>query len=376
MKKFLSLVLTVVMTATILCACTEEHSVKVSKSGKTKISLFAAVPVAFIQEIEEQMGTAVEDLQAEDLNGMSTGDDYTQQFEDMEIQKVNGEECYVGEETFSFSTTKKANEYMLDNYGEHAAGYFKKFNVTTIGFSATVMNNISDIIQASGASYTIKLKITLPYIITKTNGALSDDKKTVTFDLLDSEKIYAYTTKSGKSAKIYFKKDYLKSNDTAYLSWNTVKGAKKYTVQYRAAGDSKWKSTSTTKTAKLVKGLKAGKKYTFKVTATTKSKKYTSINTYITTLKKVTASVKSTTTKTVKLSWKKNTNSDGYMIYQKTSKSGSWKLAKTIKDPYTATFTVKSLKPNKKYYFKVVSYSNEYGRKVKSLGDTVTAKTK
>ena len=372
MKKILSLVLAVLMTATIMCGCTEEHSVQVSKSGKTKITIFAAIPVELVEEMEEQMGEVDDDLQLEDSEDIGLEEDYTQQLEDMEIKKVNGEECYVSEETLSFSSTTKANKHMMETYGEDVDGYFKKFKVTTKSFSATTVDNLAEIIQASGVPFTLKLNITLPYLITKTNGELSDDKKTVTFDLSDTQKVYAYTTQSANSNEVFFVKNYLKSNDSVYLDWNSVKGATKYTVQYKATSDSKWKSVSTTKTAKTITGLKVGKKYAFKVTAVTKSKKYTSISTYETTLKKVSATVKSTTAKTAKLSWKRNSYSDGYIIYQKTSKTGTWKAAKMIKDPYTTSYTLKGLTSKKKYYFKVVSYSNENGKRVKSSGDTAT----
>lgn len=357
MKKIISFILVVLMIASVLCGCSQEHTVKVSKNGKTKIGLISIVPAELIDE-------------------MGTDDESTEELEDMELKTINGEKCYVGEDTQNFSSTTKATKYMLDAYGEDAGGYFKTFKVTTKTFNATVTDGLAESMELTGTPYDIKLTITLPYTITKTNGTLSADKKTVSFDVLKNDKLYAYTVKSAKSAKIYFKKDYLKTNDTAYLSWNSVKGAQKYVVQYKASGDKSWKKTTTKKTEKLVKNLKAGKKYTFKVTAVTKSKKYTSINTYVTPLKKVTATVKSKTSKSVKLSWKKNTDADGYIVYQKTTKSGSWKKVKTIKDPYNASCTVKNLKSNKKYYFKVVSFSKENGKTIKSSGATVTTKTK
>ena len=129
------------------------------------------------------------------------------------------------------------------------------------------------------------------------------------------------------------------------------------------------------KTSKTIKKLKAGKKYTFKVTAIKDGKKYTSIKTYVNTLKKVEASAKAKTNNTVKIGWKKNTKADGYIIYKKINKTDEWQKVKTIKSPYTKEYTVKKLEPGTKYYFKVVSYSNENGKKVKSSGKAFTAKT-
>ncbi|MBQ4119288.1 MAG: fibronectin type III domain-containing protein [Clostridia bacterium] len=407
MKRILSLVLAVVMVAVLMCGCSEEYAVKVSKNGKTKITVISAIPVEVIEDMKnpqvsegengevsmapsmsedalyESDTPILEDTIIEDdsyLEYNSEDDLYggysEDSLEDMEIKTINGVECYVGEETESFSSTTKANKHMLKEYGEDGAGYFKSFKVTTKQFTATMTPDINGVAALMGGGCDLYLSITLPYTITKTNGVLSDDKKTVRFDILKDEKIYAYTTKSDKGNKIYFKKDYLKSNSSVYLSWNSVKGAKNYKVQYKVSSADKWKSVTTKKTSITIKDLKAGKKYSFKVTATTKSKKYTSITTTETTLKKVTATVKSKTKDSVKLTWKKNTNADGYKIYQKTSKSGSWKTVKTVKDPYTTTYTVKKLKSNKNYYFKVVSYSKENGKTVKSSGETVKAKTK
>lgn len=387
MKKILSLVLAITTIAMVFCGCAEEYTVKVSKNGKTKVSIFTSIPVETIEEMQQMdvpddMGDSDNlDLEADYMTPSYNEEDamipsYDEEaLEDMEIKVVDGVECYVSEENKSFSSTKKANKYMLKEYGEDAVGYFKTFKVTTKEFNATMVEDFADAISLYGDEYKIKLNITLPYVITKTNGTLSDNKKTVTFDLTKDKKLYAYTTKSKKSAKVYFKKDYLKSNSSAYISWNKVKGANKYKLQYKASDAKKWKSVTTTKTSKTIKKLKAGKKYTFKVTAIKDGKKYTSIKTYVNTLKKVEASVKAKTKSTVKISWKKNTKADGYIIYKKINKKDEWQKVKTIKSPYTKEYTVKKLKSGTKYYFKVVSYSNENGKKVKSSGKAFTAKT-
>lgn len=387
MKRILSLVLAVVMVAVLFCGCSTEYSAKVSKNGKTKITVKVAIPVETIEEMKN-FDTSVDDSeQVEDFDSEDYLDeDYSmddmygdydmEDLEDMEVEVIDGVEYYVEKETESFSSTKKANKHMIEVYGKDAAGVFKKFNVTTKDFTATVMSSLSESAKLLGDDYKYTLKITLPYIITKTNGNLSDDKKTVEFDLLEANKLYAHTTKSDKTAKIYFKKDYLKSNSSVYLSWNKVKGAKNYKVEYKVTGGKKWSSLTTKKTSAIIKKLKEGKDYSFKVTAITKSKKHTSIITKETTLKKVSAVVKSKTKTTVNLSWKKNINADGYRIYQKASKSDNWKKIKTIKDPYTTKYTVKKLKSNKTYYFKVVSYIRENGKMIRSAGEAVKTKTK
>lgn len=63
----------------------------------------------------------------------------------------------------------------------------------------------------------------------------------------------------------------------------------------------------------------------------------------------------------VKLTWKK-ANADGYEIYMKTG-SGKYKKVKTIKKAATTTYTVKKLKKNKKYSFKVRAYNKSGSEK-------------
>ncbi len=402
MKRVLSLGLVLLMIATVFCGCTQEYKVKVSKDGSCKITIMSAIPVETIEEMKALDEMAVEDdyMLDEDYNNLEIDEDLELDFDDiededytsdmatnptlsaedfdeiekLEVKKINGKDCYVEEITENFKSTKKASKYMLEGT-EESGSYFEKFSLTTKGLSATIMEGMAESALLYGEDFSLKLKLTMPYLITKTNGTLSENKKTVTFDLTKGGKIYAYTTKSDKAAKIYFKKDYLKSNSSAYISWNKVSGAKKYKVQYKASDAKKWSSTTTTKTSKTIKGLKAGKKYSFKVTASTKSKSYTSQKTYISTLKKVEAKVKSKTDKSIKLSWKKDKNADGYIVYKKNSKKADWKAIKTIKKNSTVTYNVKKLKSEKKYYFKVVSYSTENGKKVKSSCKSLTAKT-
>ena len=363
MKKIVSLMLIALIIAAALSGCTMQQSVKVAKDGKTTVSLLTAIPVDMMDTLmeDEEMGLTEEDLK---------------ELKNSKPKMVDGEKCYVEEEVNKFATTKKANNYMIKNYGEDASGFFKTFKVDTIEFNATLIDDMKSVSMVYGDQLKLKLNITLPYVVTKTNGTLSDNKKTVTFDLTKGGKLYAYTTKSKNTAKVYFKKDYLKTNTSAYISWNSVKGATKYQLQYKASGQENWKKVNTTKTEATVKNLKVGKKYTFKVTAITESKKYTSINTYITTLKKTQTSVKSKTNKSVTLKWNKNTNADGYIVYRRTSTTAKWKTVKTVTSPYTNTYTVTKLSAGKKYYFKVVSYSNENGKKVLSNGNSISTKTK
>lgn len=66
--------------------------------------------------------------------------------------------------------------------------------------------------------------------------------------------------------------------------------------------------------------------------------------------------------KQIKLKWSKVTNADGYKIYYKTSKTGSYKLLKTVYGGYTDTYTHKALKAGKTYYYKVKSFTKTDGK--------------
>lgn len=168
----------------------------------------------------------------------------------------------------------------------------------------------------------------------------------------------------------------LETSTTASLSWNYTSGTKKYKLQYKATDAKKWKSITTKKSSAAIKGLKGGKKYAFKVTAITDIGNTTSAKVYLTTLKTVSAKVKSKTKSSVKLSWKKNKNADGYIVYRKASKNAEWKEVKILKKNTTTSYTVKKLKSKTKYYFKVVSYIDQYGWPLPFSGKTVATKTK
>lgn len=341
--------LAVLLIVTLFCGCTQEVKVKVNKSGSCSTTVFIAIPVDTMEEM------------------LATGEMTEEDQDEMVIKKVDGVDCYVEEETEKFSSTKKANAYMLGD----DIGLFDAFKLSTVSVTATSMEGLKDS-MAMYEGYVLKLSVTMPYIITKTNGTLSADKKTVTFDLAQVEKMYAYTVKSSKGNKVYFEKEYLKSNTSAYLDWNTVKGATKYKVSYKASGDKKWQSVTTKKTATTIDGLKAGKTYSFKVTAVTKKDNYTSMVTKVSTLKTVTAKVKSKTDKSVKLTWSKDKNADGYIVYKKSTKNGDWSKVASTK---TNTYNVSKLKGEKTYYFKVVPYCKANGKTIKSTGKTLTVKT-
>ena len=67
-------------------------------------------------------------------------------------------------------------------------------------------------------------------------------------------------------------------------------------------------------------------------------------------------SVKKAGTGKMKLTWKKVSGATGYQVYMSTKKSSGYKRVATIKKNKTVTYTKKSLKKGKTYYFKIRTY--------------------
>ena len=70
--------------------------------------------------------------------------------------------------------------------------------------------------------------------------------------------------------------------------------------------------------------------------------------------------VKKKSRTSIKVYWSKVSDATGYKIYQKAGK-GKWKCVKTIKSNKTLSYTKKSLKKGKKYYYKVRAYKTYDG---------------
>lgn len=68
------------------------------------------------------------------------------------------------------------------------------------------------------------------------------------------------------------------------------------------------------------------------------------------------AKISSTTSSSLKLSWSKVSNADGYIIYRSTSKNGTYTKIKDITKNSTLSYTDSSLSSNKKYYYKIKSF--------------------
>ena len=66
--------------------------------------------------------------------------------------------------------------------------------------------------------------------------------------------------------------------------------------------------------------------------------------------------------KSVKVSWKKVSGANGYIVVKSTKKNGTYKRAAVIKSGSTTSFTDKKVKAGKRYYYKVKAYNTIAGR--------------
>lgn len=168
------------------------------------------------------------------------------------------------------------------------------------------------------------------------------------------------------------------------LKWKKVNGATGYQIYYSTKKSGHYKKAKTIKKGSKVKAtvkkLKSNKTYYFKIRAIKKKQKgYFTLPVKAKTKKKTRPGkvkglkVVKITTSSVTLKWKKPKRAKGYQIYYSTQKTKGYKKAKTINKGTTVKATVKNLKSNKKYYFKVRAVNK---KKTGKFSKPVAAKTK
>lgn len=147
------------------------------------------------------------------------------------------------------------------------------------------------------------------------------------------------------------------------LTWNKVSGASGYKI-YRYNSSKKTYSNIKTLKGGSVKtytntGLKTGSKYYYKIRAYKTGEGGTSYSALSSSRSATPSLTKPTITKLtpgskkITVRWNKISGATGYKLYRATSKNGKYKLVKTTKSRY---YTNKSLKKNKRYYYKVRAY--------------------
>ena len=165
------------------------------------------------------------------------------------------------------------------------------------------------------------------------------------------------------------------------LDWSKNDKATGYVIEQYKGG--KWTAIATTKNNTTltftVKGLARGTTYSFRIKSFRKTGSTTEFSEY-TAIKAATLldsvsdfKVASTTGSWITLEWAKNGNATGYSIEQ--YKGGKWTVIATTKNNTTLKFTVKGLKNDTTYSFRIRAYktagaSNVYSDYVRIAGKT------
>lgn len=172
-------------------------------------------------------------------------------------------------------------------------------------------------------------------------------------------------------------KAYGQTTSSAKISWtkqNHITGYQVYTNNGRT------RISQTTSTTYKLTGLKAGATYKYKVRTYTKLSGKTyygafSTVTFATKTKAPTITVKSSSTKTAAVSWKKVSGAYGYQIYRATSQNGSYQKVATVISGSTVSFTNTGLTSGRTYYYKVRTYRTADNKNVYSAFSDVDSVT-
>jgi len=180
-----------------------------------------------------------------------------------------------------------------------------------------------------------------------------------------TEKYSAYTRLAVKTPIINVSSFKATANqNTIVLSWSRNTAATGYIIEQFKSG--KWKQIYVTKNnttlGYAVSGLAEGTPYTFRLKSYRTANDKTSYSNY-TAVKATTelsamknAVVKSTSSSAIALTWGQNANATGYIIEQ--YKGGKWTQIAVTKNNTTLAFTVKRLKSDTTYTFRVKAYRN------------------
>ena len=286
--------------------------------------------------------------------------------------KVNTNPYGVG--GFKCSSKSSTSVTLKWNKGTTASGYqlqqYKNGKWVTI-YTANKATNTSYTVKglkAGTAGYRFRIRAYKTYGNTKQYGSWSSEVKVNT---------NPYGVGGFKCSS--------KTSTSITLKWNKGTTASGYQLQQYK--DGKWVTiytgTKATNTSYTVKGLKAGTAgYRFRIRAYKtygNTKQYGSWSSEV----KVNTNpygvggfkAKSTAKKSITLGWNKGTTASGYQLQQ--YKGGKWVTVYTGTKATSTSCTVKSLKTNTSYKFRIRAYKT-YGntKQYGSWSSTLTVKTK
>lgn len=183
MKRKLCMLLSVVMVLCICSGCGVVQKFKIDKKGNAKTC--SEVYLTKDEEPEDGVTTTINDVEITEDNykGKKKVNGVTYSVYAGKWEKMGAED----DDIESYITCTKT-KFIMD-----IPASMEDESSEDSGIGAAMLETMS-----KGFDF-YKIKVTFPKEITKTNGKLSKDKKTVTFDLLDAiqnnVKLYAYTSK-------------------------------------------------------------------------------------------------------------------------------------------------------------------------------------
>lgn len=211
---------------------------------------------------------------------------------------------------------------------------------------------------------TVKGKNTTTYKDTKVSAGKKYYYKVEAVYNHDGKKTYsdASAAKSGMAlAKTTITSVKESDSKTLTLKWKKTEGAGGYQVYRSTFKSTGYKLVAETDSDELSykdSGLKANQTYYYKVRAFKKSGSKKGVGDFSDvqkawTLKKAEVTEVKAENGKITIGWKKIGKANGYKIYRSTSASSGFKLVKTISDNELLTYTDKSVKEGKAYYYRV-----------------------
>ena len=288
--------------------------------------------------------------------GYSYKDNYTPALKPTELTGVKVKTQGMNSLTLAWDKNASAKGYIIEQY---KGGKWTQIAKTSNNAAVTYTVNR----LAADTTYTFRIKA---YAISGESEIYSD-----------------YVRIAGKTriANVASFKGSAVSASAVKLDWSKNDKATGYVIEQYKGG--KWAAIATTKNNTTltftVKGLAEGTTYSFRIKSFRKTGSTTDFSEY-TAIKAATLldgvsdfKVTSVTGSWITLEWAKNDKATGYSIEQ--YKGGKWTVIATTKNNTTLKFTVKGLKNDTTYSFRIRAYktagaSNVYSDYVRIAGKT------
>lgn len=163
-----------------------------------------------------------------------------------------------------------------------------------------------------------------------------------------------------------------RNSNSIRISWKGSSNVTGYTVMRSTSKSGTYKKIATVKDPKAAyfddTTVSAGKTYYYKVEAynyngSTKGYSGRSSAFMGKTVKKADITkIESQSSSKLKLTWKKVSGANGYVLYRSTSKNGTYKKIKTISSGSTTSYTNSNLSSGKTYYYKIKARNKVNGK--------------